>query len=86
VHQFIPLRIPLLLLFSVQCTYFLLILFYLIVVAIVFVVVVILFSLYSLCSVSFVVCAVLCECGVSFCVMCLILVPLPPGKTHSQFK
>jgi hypothetical protein len=44
-----------------------------------------------MCSVSFIVCVVLCavfcfECGVLFCVMCvicvlrLIVVPLPPGK------
>jgi hypothetical protein len=35
------------------------------------------------CSVSFIFCAVLCavfECGVLFCVLCLIIVPLPPGK------
>jgi hypothetical protein len=30
------------------------------------------------CSVSFIVCVVLC--AVLFCVMCVIVVPLPPGK------
>jgi hypothetical protein len=29
----------------------------------------------------FVVCCVLFERGVIFCVLCLIVVPLPPGKT-----
>jgi hypothetical protein len=44
VHQFMTLRIPLLLLFSVQYAYFLLILIYIIVVVIVF-------ALYSVCAV-----------------------------------
>jgi hypothetical protein len=64
-------------------------LIYLIVVLIVFVIVVIVFIV---CSVSFIVCVVLFECGLLFCVMCvicllpLIVVPLAPGKTHLQFK
>jgi hypothetical protein len=37
------------------------------------------------CNVSFLVCVVLCavlsERGVILCVLCLIVVPLPPGKT-----
>jgi hypothetical protein len=46
--------------------------------------------LYSLCVVSFIVCVALCVdlfercvilCDVYFCVLCLIVVPLPPGKT-----
>jgi hypothetical protein len=39
---------------------------------------------YTVCSVSFIVCAALCavlfERGVSFCVLCPTAVPLPPGK------
>jgi hypothetical protein len=60
-HQIITLRIPLLLLFSVQYTYFSLIRIYLTVVVIVFVVVVIVFALYSLCVfvVSFTACVFL---------------------------
>jgi hypothetical protein len=58
--------------------------FLLTVVVIVFVVVVIVFALYSSCIVcpslcSFVRC-VLFEGDVFFCVLCLIVVPLPPGK------
>jgi hypothetical protein len=71
VHQFITLRISLLFLFSVKCTYFLLILIYLIVVVIVRV-----FALqFIVYSVSFIVCVVLCavfECGVLF-VCCVLL-------------
>jgi hypothetical protein len=69
------------------------ILIYIIVGVIVFVKLVSVFSLYLLyASVSFVVCIVLFPCGVLFCVMydffvlCLIVVLLPPGKIHFQFK
>jgi hypothetical protein len=65
VHQFMILRISLLLLFSVQYAYFLLILFYITVVVIVFVVVVkCIFIVFIVCSVSFTVCVVLCA---AFC-------------------
>jgi hypothetical protein len=46
-------------------------------------------ALYCLCSF---VCCISFERGVLFCVMCvicvldLIVVPLPPGKTHLQLK
>jgi hypothetical protein len=43
-----------------------------------------LFVLYSLCNVSFIVCVSLCavlfQRGALFCVLCLIVVTLPPGK------
>jgi hypothetical protein len=42
------------------------------------------------CNVSFIVCVVLCavlfERGVVFCVLCLIVVPLPPGKNTSAVQ
>jgi hypothetical protein len=50
------------------------------------------FIVFIVCSMSFVVCVVLCECGVLFCVMCviwvlcLIVVPFPPGKNPFAFK
>jgi hypothetical protein len=43
------------------------------------------------CNVSFIVYCALFERGVLFCVicvfvLCIIVVPLPPGKTNLQFK
>jgi hypothetical protein len=100
VHQFMTLRISLLLPFSVEYVYFLLILIKIIV--IVFVVVVGVFALYSLWVVFFVVCVVLCAvfylnvvCYFVWCViyvlcliyvLCVIVVTLPPGKTPFVVK
>jgi hypothetical protein len=45
---------------------------------------------FILCSVSFIVCVVLCAVFrlsvVLFCVMCLIVVPLPPGQNPFAVK
>jgi hypothetical protein len=80
--------ISLLLLFSVQCAYFLLILInlYNCIFHCIHYVYCALYCLYSS------VCCVLFECGVLFCVMCvisvlcLIVIPLPPNKTPFSVK
>jgi hypothetical protein len=52
---------------------------------------------FILCNITFIVCVGLCAVFclsvvyyfvwyVYFCVLCHIVVPLPPGKTHSQFQ
>jgi hypothetical protein len=51
-----------------------------------FIVSVILCAVFCLSAVSYFVCCVLFECGVLFCVLCLTVVPLPPGANPFAVK